>query len=449
MGRRSLWSFSAGAYGSSVIVFEKAAGGNLYVKVWNPDTKGYLRRSLGHKNREVAKQYAKEESERLRTAQHAKPSKLGPVTFHRLVDLYVQYRTPKKDAVKVQGEDRRKAELWKARIEPTRYASDVVLKDWEDFVPLRLSGAIDGRGRPVSPKKRRPCGPTQVAHDGIFLRSVFYWGMTWREPGSPFALVSANPFGAPAKGVKSAFELPQNLAPKRPMASDDRYDAVLAVAKRVLMPLAPTRRSLSTSRTTVITKARPFGRYQKMVAAKRVMERSYLYELLVLSYWTGRRRGAIVDLRYADLQWAKDGSLAIRWRPTKHARETKVIRAHPEVARVLKAFLVERPGIGDIPLFPSPRKPEQPVDVSTVDEWLLEAEAMANDGDGVPRMKQGRWHPYRRAWATKRKDKADADVMEAGGWKSLKVLKTIYQQSDDTTLTDVIENPKRLEEKKG
>jgi hypothetical protein len=446
MSRRKMWRHSAGERGSSFVVCEREPGGMLYEMVWHPGKKYPVYRSLGHRDRDAAKEYAREQAEKLRLGQ--KTARAEPLTFHRLVDLYLEYRTPKKDAEKVQGEDRRKAALWKTRIESTRLAIDVTLKDWEDFLPLRLTGAIDGRGNHVTPKKRVPVGPTQVRHDGVFLRSVYYWGMSWRAQGGR-PLVAFNPFGAPAKGVKSAFELPENLTPRRPIASDDRYDAVLAVAKRVLMPLAPNRRDLSTTRTAVITKARPFGRYGKMAAAKRLMERSYLYELLVLSYWTGRRRGAIVDLWYSDLQWAKDGSLAIRWRPTKHAKVTKVIRAHPEVARVLKAFLSERPGIGDIPLFPSPRKPEQAVDVSTVDEWLLEAEKTANDGEGVPRLKQGRWHPYRRAWATKRKDKADADVMEAGGWKSLKVLKTIYQQSDDMTLIDVIENPRRLEEKKG
>lgn len=92
-----------------------------------------------------------------------------------------------------------------------------------------------------------------------------------------------------------------------------------------------------------------------------------------------------------------------------------------------------------------PRLIEQTYDGKNVRQWRV---SRPGGGAAVTILKQGRWHPYRRSWATKRKHQPDADVMEAGGWKSAKVLKTIYQQSDDATLVDVIENPRRLEEKR-
>ena len=51
-------------------------------------------------------------------------------------------------------------------------------------------------------------------------------------------------------------------------------------------------------------------------------------------------------------------------------------------------------------------------------------------------------------WATKRKHNPDVDVARAGGWKDLATLKKSYQQPDDVTIRNVVENPMRLEEKK-
>jgi hypothetical protein len=58
--------------------------------------------------------------------------------------------------------------------------------------------------------------------------------MAWVQPGGEPLLVR-NPFGAPAKGVKSAFELPKNTAPRRPVISDARFQKVRDAAERVMM----------------------------------------------------------------------------------------------------------------------------------------------------------------------------------------------------------------------
>lgn len=77
-------------------------------------------------------------------------------------------------------------------------------------------------------------GAAAVAHDGKFIRSVFYFGMTFTD-GHDVPLLSRNPFGAPAIGVKSAFVLPRNPNPQRPVASTERFGKVRAVADQVLM----------------------------------------------------------------------------------------------------------------------------------------------------------------------------------------------------------------------
>lgn len=66
--------------------------------------------------------------------------------------------------------------------------------------------------------------------------------------------------------------------------------------------------------------------------------------------------------------------------------------------------------------------------------WLMKAERLA----GVPKLKYGRFHPYRRLWASERKDDSDVDVAAAGGWASPEALKKSYQHADPDTMLKIM-----------
>jgi integrase len=136
-----------------------------------------------------------------------------------------------------------------------------------------------------------------------------------------------------------------------------------------------------------------------------------------------------LDLRFADVVRQGGRIVAIRWRPTKHADAPQVVPVSREAQRTLETLVATRPGVGTAPLFPSFHFPEQPLRAKVADAWLPEAETRA----GVPKQDGGLWHPSRRAWATKRKHFPDKDVAEAGGWKTIAVMKDSYQQVDDRT----------------
>lgn len=51
-------------------------------------------------------------------------------------------------------------------------------------------------------------------------------------------------------------------------------------------------------------------------------------------------------------------------------------------------------------VFPGERKLHQPTDRHQFDRWLTVAEQEAK----LPKLEGGLWHPYRRKWATERKD---------------------------------------------
>jgi hypothetical protein len=64
---------------------------------------------------------------------------------------------------------------------------------------------------------------------------------------------------------------------------------------------------------------------------------------------------------------------------------------------------------------------------------------------GLETLKGGLWHPWRRKWATERKDMPLRDLAAAGGWRDPTTLLKCYQQPDEDTMRRVVlEAPKLL-----
>jgi hypothetical protein len=55
----------------------------------------------------------------------------------------------------------------------------------------------------------------------------------------------------------------------------------------------------------------------------------------------------------------------------------------------------------------------------------LRAERLA----GLPKLRRGVFHPYRRLWAIERRHLPPTDVAEAGGWGDTQALTRIYQKA--------------------
>ena len=124
-------------------------------------------------------------------------------------------------------------------------------------------------------------GPRTVEADLKWLRWVLNWGTEWRDHCGRY-LLRENPV--------RGYEIPVEKNPKRPVASDDRFEALRTVSDQV--PLG-------------LRKADPAPE-----------PRSYLSELPDLAHDTGRRIGAIRALRSQDLRLAPTPTAphgAIRW----------------------------------------------------------------------------------------------------------------------------------------
>ncbi len=399
------WTYTAGAKGHTVTVYERVAGGPLQARCFDAALRGgrggYRRIALGHRDREKAKGYAHDQAAKLLEGR----VEIVEGTLARLFAAYRTHRTPRK-GVEEQGEDVRRIDLW-THVLGTRKDPHLITRgEWERFIDARRTGAIDPLGQAVEKEKdRRPVRDGTVRADCLWLRQVLGWGTTWRErDGNGPYLVREN-------AVKG-YAVPQEKNTRRPVATTDRYEAVRRVSDQVTMEL---RRG-----------------------EKRETVRSYLSELLDLVHGTGRRVSAVLALRYENLQLAKTKTTphgAIQW-PGETDKMGKAWSAPIDgsVRAALDRVLRERPGIGGAYLFPSAASVEKPVSYEEARRWLLDAERLAE----LSKQDGSSWHAYRRGWATARKHLPVADVAQAGGWESTETLQRCYQQPDPATILAVV-----------
>ena len=407
--RKEPWSYTAGERPYQVTVYERVAGGPISVRIWDPTLRGgkgqMVRRSLKHNDREKAREYAGDQASKLVKGQAEIGA--GRVTLADIFAAYGQYRTPRKSASEQQA-DWRCVEMWTRVLGGDRDPHDISLREWESFTDRRASGEINARGRVAN--HCRPVRPRAVQSDCEWLGWVFNWAVKWRtERGY---LMRENPV--------RGFERPREENPRRPVASSDRFDKVRAVSDLVQMDI----------------------RWQQ---GNRGRTRSYLSEILEIVHGTGRRISAVCGLTFGDLRLTEGPHGSIRWpADTDKMGMESVVPISPRVRTALDRIGRERPGIGAVPLFPSPVYRHESIRYELASAWLRQAEKLAN----LEKQDGSLWHAYRRGWATSRKHLPDADVANAGGWKSTETLRRVYQQPDADTMLRVVLEATELREAK-
>ena len=315
-------------------------------------------------------------------------------------DVYSRFRTPRKSPREQQADERR-IEMWSRFLGEGKKAAEISLREWEAFQDARLAGAIDCRGRRVPGRADppRPVGRRVVEADLKWLKWVLNWATKWRTDDG--YLLSENPI--------RGFEIPVELNPRQPVATQVRFEAVRAVSDEVLM--------------------------QVRWGGRRESVRSHLSELLDLANGTGRRLSAICSLRAHDLRLEREPHGSIRWpADTDKQGRASEIPISPEVRAAIDRALA-RTGRPESPyLFPSPTDPLRPVSRHLADKWLRKAERAA----GLEPQNGSLWHAYRRKWATERKHLPPIDVAAAGGWSGPESMQRCYQKVDQATLLSVV-----------
>jgi hypothetical protein len=407
MSRRQCWAEAFGPYGFKVRVEEHRSGGPLYARLPNPGyagpgTRRYVEKALGHTDRERAKAWALGESEKLRAGVD---SAADPIpTAARVFAKYLGEMTPGKSR-STRYHDARCTKLWTRVLGPQKDLAKITPGEWRTFTRQRGAGAIDGEGQsvpePVKPEdaKRRPVRARTVAADLEWLKSVLIWATHERDTQGRY-LLRENPV-RDGKG----YPIPEEPNPRRPVASQDRLEALLTVAAGV---------------------------------------HPYLPDVLAIGNGTGRRIRATLALRGEDLRLTRTKTAphgGIQW-PGETDKEGKAWAAPVNAA--VRSALERRLAIGAAYLFPYPGDPTRPVSYELASTWLKRAERRAK----LPKQKGTLWHAYRRKWATERKHLPIQDVMQAGGWSDPTCLQTMYQQPDEATLYLVVSQPAELREAK-
>ncbi len=399
--RGERWSYSTGPYGCRVTVYEEL-NGMIYAR--ETGRKPY---SLNHRSRDRAKAWARDRQAKLALGIEA----LGTPTPNaaRVFDAYLEHHSPTR-TTRTQGEDRRRREMWERVLRSGKDLHKLTRGEWERFARDRLAGAIDAKGRPVTATKRHKVRGRTVGGDQEWLRGVIRWAITWQDDEGRY-LMRENPM--------RGYAIMREQNPKRPLATADRYEAVIAKADEVTMEI------------------RRDGRRFKVA--------SYLREILDLVNDSGRRISAVLSLQYADVRLSEGPHGSLHWRQdTDKQGKEWLTPMSPRMRAVIDRIKAVRPGLGTAYLFPSPRNARRPISKDKASRWLQKAEELAK----VPHLDGGCWHPYRRKWVTERKHLPDRDVAAGGGWSDLSCLRACYQQVDGATLYKVMTEPMELREAK-
>lgn len=289
-------------------------------------------------------------------------------------------------------------------------------------------GRGTGRSRPL-PDARGPLrgrAPGRDAH-ALHAEAEDQGGARWHDRGGSAVALDCLQLGTQAQGRRSSASLDesgrghgeaQGEEPAQAGRQPERYVRTLAHVDAV----------------------DPMGRLRTM---------------LTLTRYTGRRESAICGLRAGDVLFTKEQVRrtlaemgrdeswaerwphgAIRWQAETDKQGFEEIAPMSKTTReALEVYLRANPRVGEAPLFPAPGDDVAPMRRDTASKWLHRAETLAE----VPKLHGGRWHPYRRLWATERKHLSDADVAAAGGWRDTRALKLSYQHADADTMLSVVE----------
>jgi integrase len=241
-------------------------------------------------------------------------------------------------------------------------------------------------------RKGQGAGQGTVASDLAALKIALNWALDHRRNDGR-SLLDANPL--------ARVRIEQEKTPRRPIAGEDRYQALRAVAHT----LSPA-----------------------------------LGLALDLVWATGRRIGAVLALKWKDVAFetiptAPNGT--IRWyagRRTNNKVHEQVVPMNELARTALLGERAERPGTPAAFIFPAPKDSSKPLGYHVLKGWMEEAEQRAK----VPHLKGGLFHPFRRGWATARKHYPLKDVAEAGGWRDIATLQNSYVQTDAQTILTVV-----------
>lgn len=424
------WTRSFGERGLRITLFQKRKGGTFYRLVWHPG-RGRDRRCLHTKDRTEAERLARELLARTMLQDavpvevSATPETQDPsVTLDAVLHRYCTEAATFLDNGEAWRNDAfTRAKILRARFGPECDVRDLTEDDVASYTTWRLAGGIMYDTDPLTnaPRMTHPVRMRSVEADLKLLYAALKWATTVRVGNGRRRWLEYHPLA----GVRR----PREKNPKRPIATWERFQKARATAQR-LVAEAEAKRDAATKACT-------------RMHAEATRDKWIRVELmLVLAEATGRRAGAIRQLRWDDVYLPAIGEGNIRWRSeSDKKRKEWMTPIPPSLVEELRTFQQKLGAVGGW-MFPSQKDSTQPIrrDVLRSHVGALERHAK------LPKLEGGLLHPYRRKWATERKHLPLKDVAAAGGWQDEGTLLTCYQQADRETMLAVMCEPRKVTE---
>jgi integrase len=379
MKRKKLWSKSFGERGNRVRLYEARPGGPLMRSIFIDGKEN--RRSLGHRDKKLAEKQAYELLLQLVADEEAVEK--GTLTLAQLQRLYIDSPAFADKKERTRAEDERRLDRMVHFLGPQREVETLTESDVRRFTAARRKGEGRLLGVRVGVKVR----DRSVEADLVALHTMLNWGARERDR-SGRRLISENPLHGVA--------IPKEKNPVRPVVVHEVFQQLLTVASQV-------------------------GPQLRLA--------------LVVAEGTGRRLSAWRQLQWSDIDFDAG---AIRWRAVTDKRGYEALMPMSDAVRdELQAARRLNPTIGTAWVFPSPKDSGEPCSRHLLDDWLRRAYKRIK----VTPQPGGLWHPFRRKWASERKEYPVVDVAAAGGWKDVRTVQTSYQLADSATIRNVVLNP--------
>ena len=144
--KKKNWAMSIGPRGNRIRIFEEGKGGVLYYETRDPALKSGVRcRSLKHRDKKRAEQWAREQVAKLMAGDEALRDPTP--TAEKIFGAYLAHKTPEKSPSEQQA-DHRRARMWVRFLGRGFDLSKLTLQKWNLFIKARKSGAIDAEGQP-------------------------------------------------------------------------------------------------------------------------------------------------------------------------------------------------------------------------------------------------------------------------------------------------------------
>lgn len=337
MTKPKLWRRSLGERGLRIHLFERAPGGSLYREVYVRGARVGSKKSLRHRDRQLAESDAFLLLARLKSTEDALDQ--GRLTLSQLFDRYRVSPSHKAKKTKTGREDEAKLEKLIGFLGREREVRSLCSDDFEAYRLERMSGGDGVRAR-------------TVAADLVSLRTALNWACRQRD-------ASGNPLlnSSPMRGIK----LPREKNPRRPVETFDRYEKLMRFAGDVDWRLPA---------------------------------------LLTLLESTGQRVSSLLALRRGDVQLDRlpYGWLELRASAQKTGRAHEVPLTEEARATLLRHLMTAGPE-RDAPIFPAEKDATVPVSVWVMDRRLrraYEAAELASPAGGLFHAWRRKWATERK-----------------------------------------------------